>query len=190
MDTGAPEGRGGRRTGRWLAGAAVVAVLLVGIVVVLAADDDSPVGPGPSDGTGDPAGDVTIYQADGACRLGITGEPLPEPTTVSPADTFVESRVGTLVEGSLNGSQLYAVQVPGEVVTDLVGERVAEVDLERGTAQLWFQPDVVQVRWFTGSREACESFTVSVGGGTEDERRHAAVDLAERVRLPRELPAE
>ena len=76
------------------------------------------------------------------------------------------------------------------MVDDLVGERVADVQLERGTAQLWFQGgdgDPVQVRWFTGGQEPCESFTVTVGGGSEDANRHAAVDLAERVRLPSEL---
>jgi heat shock protein HslJ len=175
-----------RRSGRWLAAAAAVTVVLVGTVAVLADDDDSPVDAGPSVGTNDPAGDVTIYQAEGACELGIASDPLPEPANVSPADTFPQSN-GTLVEGSLNATQSYAVRVPGQVVTDLVGERVEDVELHRGTAQLWFQPDAVQVRWFTGSQERCDSFTVTVGGGTEDENRHAAVDLAERVVLPSEL---
>ena len=56
--------------------------------------------------------------------------------------------------------------------------------LERGTAQLWFGAEFVQVRWFSGSQEPCESFTVTVAGGTEDGNRHAAVDLADRVLLP------
>ena len=47
--------------------------------------------------------------------------------------------------------------------------------------------DFVQVRWFTGGQELCESFTVTVAGGTEDGNRHAAVDLAERVLLPSDL---
>src|SRR5204862_463824 len=87
----------------------------------------------------------------------------------------------TLVQGSLNTAQTYAVQVPGQVVIDLVGDRVEDVQLQRGTAQLWFQAGdthPVQVRWFPGSQEACDSFTLTVGGGTEDENRHAALEGA------------
>ena len=78
--------------------------------------------------------------------------------------------------------------MPGHVVDDLVGERVEEVELARGTASSGSRPgDFVQVRWFTGSQEPCESFTVTVAGSTEDGNRHAAVDLAERILLPSDL---
>jgi heat shock protein HslJ len=108
--------------------------------------------------------------------------------TVAPAETFVAGSTGTLVTGAFNDTQTFEVQVPGQVVTDLVGERVEDVQLHRGTGQLWFQADgAVQARWFTGSQEACESFTVTVRGGSEDANRHAAVDLAERVLMPSEL---
>jgi hypothetical protein len=190
-----------RRTGRWLAAAAVLA-LLVGTVAVLADDGDPTVDagdatPGSDDPAPDPStDDVTIYQADGACKLGMVGKALPEPAAVSPAETYSEAGdgepvVGTLVEGRLNEVQTYAVQVPGQVVTDLIGERVEEVQIERGTATLWFQSEgAVQLRWFTGSQEPCESFTVTVDGGSDDEDRHAAVDLGERVLIGNELPTE
>jgi hypothetical protein len=192
------------RPRRWIAAAGVAAVALLALgSVALLADGDSPVdtGPGTKSTAGPGDDEITTYQADGACKVAVVGEPLPEPATVAPAESFVEGTVGTLVSGALNDTQTYAVQIPGEVVIDLVGERVEDVQLERGTAQLWFRnlPDAsdpavaaggVQVRWFTGSQDACESFTVTVAGGTEDENRHAAVDLAERVRLPSQVPNE
>ena len=85
------------------------------------------------------------------------------------------------------GSQVAELHVPGVVLTDLVGERVEDVELERGTASIWFGPDFVQVRWFPGGQELCDSFTVTVSGGSEDANRHAAVALAERILLPSDL---
>jgi hypothetical protein len=177
-----------RRPARWVA-AAAVAMLIVGTIAVRATDDDSPLDTsnGP-DGTAAVA-DVEVFQADGGCKLGIKGEPPPVPAVTKPT-SHGGPGTGTQVRGWLNEAQTqtYSLQVPGEVVTDLVGERVADVQLERGTAQLWFRGDgAVQVRWFTGSQGPCESFTVTVGGGNEDENRHAAVELAERVVLPSEL---
>jgi hypothetical protein len=191
----AAAGAGGRRhRGRWLAAAAAV-VLLAGTAVVLARNDDSPVDSGPPAGDDHPANaKVTTYQAEGACKLGIVGEPLPEPTEVEAVDTFMvddagQPALGTNVSGALSATQLYSVQVPGEMVIDLIGERVEDVEIARGTAQIWFMATpAVQLRWFTGSQDPCESFTVTVGGGTEDGNRHAALDLAERVLLPSELP--
>jgi hypothetical protein len=190
--------RAPRRRGRWLAAAAAL-VLAAGTVAVLVRDDEDPVdtvpgGSGPAAET-----EITTYQAPGACKVGITGAPLPEPTRVS-AVVITEEAHATRIDGDLGPGQLFAVQVPGEVVTDLVGERVEEVQIRRGTAALWFQGEQVaardgrlarnpvQLRWFTGSQEPCESFTVTVDGGTEDENRHAAVDLGERVLMSTELP--
>ena len=92
-----------------------------------------------------------------------------------------------LVAHTMLGSQVAELHVPGVVLTDLVGERVEDVELERGTASIWFGPDFVQVRWFPGGQELCESFTVTVSGGSEDANRHAAVAFAERVLLPSDL---
>ena len=192
--------RAPRHRARWLAAAAAL-VLAAGTVAVLAQDGDDPVDTVPGGSDSGPASEteITTYQAPGACKVGITGEPLPAPTRVS-AVVITEESHATLIEGNLNPGQFFAVQVPGQVVTDLVGERVEEVQLRRGTAALWFQgeqvvaPDgrlarnPVQLRWFTGSEEPCESFTVTVDGGTEDENRHAAVDLGERVLMSTELP--
>lgn len=72
---------------------------------------------------------------------------------------------------------------PGIVVTDLVGERVEDVELSRGDAQMWLTDEFVQVRWFTGGQDRCDSFTVTASGGTESSQREAAVELANRVRL-------
>lgn len=181
------DGRAGCQ--RWLA--AAVAVLAVGAMAVLFHDDDEAVDTTPATEAPASTEDVAAYQADGAdCLLGIAGEPLPEPVTVSPAEDFSPDNVGTLVQGRFNDTQSFAARVPGQVVIDLVGERVDDVQLERGTGEIWFQggdADAVQVRWFTGSQEMCESFTVTVRGGSEDANRHAAVDLAERVRLAGEL---
>jgi hypothetical protein len=183
-------------TRRWLAAAAVGLLAIGTAAVVVNQDDTVDVGPGDPSRVTDDTEDVTVYQANGACQLGITGDPPPEPAAVAPAETFVAGTVGTLVSGDLNATQTFEVQVPGQVVTDLVGERVEDIELERGTAQAWFREraavdgsleSVVQVRWFTGRQEACESFTVTVAGGTEDENRHAAVDLAERVLVSSEV---
>ena len=95
----------------------------------------------------------------------------------------------TIAHATLGTDQVAEIHVPGLVVIDLVGERVEQVELQRGTADVWFGPDFVQVRWFTGSQEQCESFTVTVAGGTEDGNRHAAVDLADRILLESELGA-
>jgi heat shock protein HslJ len=185
----APVARPPRRYGRWIAAAAVLA-LVAGTVAVLAGDDgDDGLQTGTGTGTG--ASTLTTYQAGDACRFGITGAPLTDSTTVGFASP--DGTAGTMLVGHLNDVQEYAVHVPGHMVIDLVGERVEDVQLRRGTAQIWFQVvpnDAVQVRWFPGSQDGCESFTVSVEGGTEDENRHAAVDLAERVVLPSELEGD
>ena len=94
---------------------------------------------------------------------------------------------GQTIAHATLGSQVVETHVPGLVVDDLLGDRVEDIELKRGTAQLWFGSDFVQVRWFTGSQEPCDSFTVTVAGGTEDGNRHAAVDLADRLLLPHEI---
>jgi hypothetical protein len=179
-----------RHVGRWIAAAAVV-VLVAGTVAALASDDEAGVEARSGTPSTTTQPEPTTYQASGGCKLGITGEPLPHPAVTSFASP--DGAGGTMLVGQLNDIQTYAVQVPGEVVKDLVGERVEDIQLHRGTAQLWFQEgpnSPVQVRWVTGGQDGCETFTVYVEGGTEDENRHAAVDLADRLLVGHELENE
>lgn len=177
-----------RRPVRWLLGAAAASVAIGALVVTL--DDDGQRGGTAPQGRGSPtsgpAPAVVVYAAPGGCEVGILGT-LPGPVTEAPSDAVGDGAAGTKVAGALNATQRFEVQVPGEVVIDLVGERVGEVRLRRGPAEVWFQPAAVQVRWSTGSTDPCESFTVTVDGGSEDGNRYAAIELAERVRLPSEL---
>lgn len=180
---------GGPRRPRWLAaaGVAAVAVLAVGTVAVLLDDDDQAVDTTPV--TEPPADPATTIGGGDVCLVGISGDPIamaPGPADPPLFDTSGQPE-GQLVAHTMLGSQVAELHVPGLVLTDLVGERVEEVELARGTASIWFGPDFVQVRWFTGGQELCESFTVTVAGGTEDGNRHAAVDLADRVLLPSDL---
>lgn len=182
------EARRSRRPGRWLAVAAAAA-LAVGTLAVLVDDDDQSVDTTP--GT-DAAGPTTSIVGAEGCFYGVSGDPIvlvdgpADPPLFDPAG----QPAGQTISHADLGSQVAEVQVPGLVVRDLVGERVEEVELTRGTALVWFGADFVQVRWFTGSQEPCESFTVTVAGGTEDGNRHAAVDLAERILLPAEIGVE
>jgi heat shock protein HslJ len=183
-----PDRAPGRRPGRWLA-AAAVAALVVGTVAVLAADDDGQLDTAPGvTTTPTPMPTATppstVLGADG-CRFGITppADLLPGPPDPPIFDAKPQSADQTVVHKDFD-TQVLEIRVPGQVVIDLVGERVEQVELERGTADVWFGPDFVQVRWFTGSQESCASFTVTVAGGTEDGNRHAAVDWAERISLP------
>jgi heat shock protein HslJ len=182
-----------RRPGRWLAAAAAL-VLVVGTVAVVASDDEAPVDTGGSD-TGVGSEHVEVYQAEEACPIGIRGEPrLPDPA-LAPAEAGEAG--ATVVSGDLNPTQDYVVQAPAQVVRDFAGDRVEDVQLRRGTAQLWYHERpatdgrsgrAAQVRWFQDTQGSCDSFSITVVGGTDDENRHAAVELAERVVLERELP--
>jgi hypothetical protein len=184
-----------RHPGRWLAVAAAVA-LAAATVAAVADDDDQSVDTTPQattstteDGMADDG--LTIVGPDG-CRIGIGGEPVV--VDLGSAEPYRFPAVGSddqlVFHVPLGASQLAEVHVPGVVVIDLMGERVEDVELRRGTAQVWFGLDFVQVRWFTASQEPCDSFTVTVSGGSEDANRHAAVDLAERILLPDELETE
>ncbi|MDH4148074.1 MAG: META domain-containing protein, partial [Acidimicrobiia bacterium] len=114
----------------------------------------------------------------------LLGEGPADPPLFEPA---AQSDLQTIAHVALGTTQVAEIHVPGLVVIDLVGERVEDIELRRGTAQVWFGPDFVQVRWFPGGQDPCGSFTVTVAGGTEDGNRHAAVDLADRILLPAEL---
>ena len=168
---------------------AAVAVLAVGTAAALLADDDQSVDTTPTTEPPAATGDPTTVTG-GVCTVGVAGEPIvmdagpaADPPRFDPSGQPADQ----LVAHTMLGSQVAELHVPGVVLTDLVGERVEDVELERGTASIWFGPDFVQVRWFPGGQELCESFTVTVAGGSEDANRHAAVDLAERVLLPSDL---
>jgi hypothetical protein len=179
------DGDRARRPGRWLAVAAAVALVAGTVAVLESRGDDGQVDTTPEVTTTP----TTIIGSDG-CRFGITppADFLPGPPDPPILDARPHSADQTVVHKDLGG-QVLEIRVPGLVVIDLVGERVEQVELRRGTADVWFGRDFVQVRWFTGSQEPCASFTVTVAGGTEDGNRHAAVDWAERISLPSELEA-
>ena len=179
------------RRPRWLVavGVAAVAVLAVGTAAALLADDDQSVDTTPTTEPPAATGDPTTVTG-GVCTVGITGEPIvmdAGPAADPPRFDPSGQPANQLVAHTMLGSQVAELHVPGVVLTDLVGERVEDVELERGTASIWFGPDFVQVRWFPGGQELCESFTVTVSGGSEDANRHAAVAFAERVLLPSDL---
>jgi hypothetical protein len=177
-----------RHRGRWLAVAAAAA-LVIGAVAVLASGGDQAFDTTPATQP-TTASPTTVVVGDGAsCRFGVSGDPLALlPGSADPPlfDQSGQPGEATVVHARL-GPQVAEVQVPGLVLIDLVSERVEPVELRRGMADLWFGPDFVQVRWFGGAQEPCESFTVTVAGGDEDGNRHAAVDLADRLLLPSDL---
>ena len=183
-----------RRPVRWLA-AAAVAALAVGTVSVLTSSDDEQ-GLDTANRRESGAPPMTIGEAPG-CDLGLSIEP---GTVVAGGELVLRSGPAqpplfgsshqypeqTVAHADLGG-QVAELYVPGIVVIDLVGERVEQVDLARGTADVWFGPEFVQVRWFTGGQEPCESFTVTVAGGTEAANRELAVLLADHMVLGSDL---
>ena len=177
---------------RWLAVAALLA-LVTGTVAALSLDDGGDdVQTTPASTPGEGTTSTSIFPSEG-CFFAVSGDPIVltpgagDPPLFDPA--FQPEGV-TAAHGALGDAQVVEVQVPGVVVTDLVGERVEDVELQRGTASIWFGPDFVQVRWFPGTEEPCDSFTVTVAGSTEDGNRHAAVALADRLLLPTEIGVE
>jgi len=91
----------------------------------------------------------------------------------------VRSGLWTVTDGVLSAE----IQVPGQMVIDLVGERTEEVVLDEwGPATVWYQQGAVQVRSFPGLADAgpCDSFTVTVAG-PEAVARDFAVAVANEV---------
>jgi len=93
--------------------------------------------------------------------------------------TGVRSGLWTVTDGERTAE----IQIPGQMVIDLVGERTGEVVLDEwGPATIWYRQQDVQVRVFPGLADAgpCDSFTVTVAG-PEAVARIFAVDVANAV---------
>jgi hypothetical protein len=180
----APVPEAGRRhPGRWLA-AAAVAALVVGVSLAVVTDDDPGVTAG-SEGTTALTAPPPTYGVGTTCPFTLTGDPMQLRTGHVSDGPFkdADSANTTVMHGML-GDQPMEISIPGQLVIDLIGERVEDIELERGTAQLWLSNGFAQVRWFPGTDRPCDSFSVTVFGPNEDFNRHAAVDFADRVILP------
>jgi hypothetical protein len=194
------DGQDARRRPRWIAVAAVAAVLaLVASLTLL--NDDQKVDTVPPVRMPLPLVDVvpsvgTIASGSG-CPFGIAGGPVDmQPGSVAGRFATVG---GQGVAHILLGAQLAEVHVPGLERSGDEGWREEPIELDRGPAMVWLDGPVsasrdgagdlpfVQARYFPVGDEPCSSFTVTVDGGTEDENRQVAVDLAARVLLPAEL---
>lgn len=192
-----------RRSSLLAVAAAVAAVALVSALAIRPddqavhtgrADDDRRVAPGPTTTRPVPA-PATVVAGDG-CPFGIAGEPLVmERGPVDPSGPRFDAEPGQSIAHTVIGSQVAEVRVPGFTLHQPGGWRIEDIELARGPARLWLDGPpsgeegrpFVQVRWSSASDEPCGSFTVTVDGGTEEENRAVAVDLAERILLPEEL---
>jgi hypothetical protein len=192
--------RPGRRGPRWLAVAAVAAVLaLIGALAVL--DDDPTVDTVPSGLLPRPSvqvlPDVGTISSGSGCPFAISGEPVD--MQPGPGTGRFSTEGGQGVSHILLGAQLAEVHVPGFARTGREPRREELIELGRGPAIVWLDgPEsssregagelpFVQVGFYTGGDEPCSSFTVTVDGGSEEANRQAAIDLAERVLLPADL---
>jgi hypothetical protein len=192
--------RPGRRGPRWLAVAAVAAVLaLVGALTLL--DDDATVETVPSGILPRPSvqvlPDVGTIASGSGCPFAISGDPVD--MQPGPGTGRFSTEGGQGVAHILLGAQLAEVHVPGFARNGGDPRREERVELERGPAIVWLDgPEsssregagnlpFVQVSYVAEGDEPCSSFTVTVDGGTEDANRQAAVDLADRVLLPADL---
>jgi hypothetical protein len=190
----------GRRGPRWIAVAAVAAVLaLVGALTLL--DDDHTVDTVPSGILPHPSvrvlRDVGTISSGSGCPFGIAGDPVD--MQPGPATGRFSTEGGQGVAHILLGAQLAEVHVPGFARSGDERRREERVELGRGPATVWLDgPEsvsregagnlpFVQVGYYPEGDEPCSSFTVTVDGGTEDENRQTAVGLAERVLLPADL---
>lgn len=184
---------GRRRPVRWLAAAAVAALAVGSAVVLTSSEEDQGLDTANRRESGVPP--FTIGEPEG-CQLGLSIEPgtvmaggelaLRAGAASPPLFEVSQQRSQTVAHAEL-GDQVAELHVPGIVVRDLVGERVEQVELARGTADVWFRPEFVQVRWFAGGQEPCDSFSVTVAGGTEGANRQLAVELADHLVLGSDL---
>lgn len=182
-----------RRPSLWLAVAAVAALFaLVGALTLL--DDHQTVDTTPVTGVPSAPAPRTIV-TDHGCPFGIAGDPIVmQPGPVDPNAPRFTPEGGQSIAHTVLGSQVAEVRVPGFDLSNDAGWRMEDVQLDRGTALLWLNgppsgeqgKPFVQVRWFPGTQKPCDSFTVTVDGGTEDANRQLAIDLAARIVLPSE----
>jgi hypothetical protein len=137
------------------------------------------------------------------CPFGITGDSIvmergpADPINASPAEP------GQNIAHASIGSLTAEVRVPGRYLADTPSteiEAMEDIELARGPAKIWSPANYVdfpfvQVVGFSdlesflgaGSETPCSSFTVTVEGGTQDENRQLAIDLAQLIQLPSEL---
>lgn len=133
------------------------------------------------------------------CPFGVRGEPIVmNPGPVDPLSPRFNAEGGQGIAHAVLGSQVAEVRVPGFEVDNTDRRwRIEDFELERGTARLWLNGPpsglrglpFVQVGWFPDTGEPCDSFAVTVDGGSVDANRRTAIDLAERIVLPGELVA-
>jgi hypothetical protein len=194
-----------RHTSLWLAVAAVVVVLcMLGGAFALVGGDEDPVHTidvGPAPNTEVPP--VLVPQAPPpntivsgiGCPFGVSGNAL----EMVPGATllYFDPEPGQGIAHVFLGSQLAEVRVPGIQLNEDEWH-MEDVRLDRGAARLWLDGPAhgggrdlpfVQVSWLPETGEPCDSFSVTVDGGTVAANRRTAVDLARRIVLPGELLA-
>ena len=196
-----------RHTSAWLVVAAVVVLIALAGALVLYADDDDPVHTidvGPAPDTDAPG--VTVPQAPRpntivsgiGCPFGISAMHSrwsPDPAT--PLASRFDPDPGQGIAHVVLGSQVAEVRVPAMQLENEARWRMEDVRLDRGTARLWLDGPTsgggnlpfVQVRWLPETGEPCDSFSVTVDGGSVAANRRTAVDVARRIVLPGELLA-
>ena len=130
------------------------------------------------------------------CPFEIAGAPISmEPGPVDPGGPRFDAEPGQNIAHTVIGSQVAEVRVPGVTLENTEGRRLDDIELDRGPAKILLDgapsgeqgKPFVQVRWSSETEEPCSSFTVTVDGGTVDDNRQLAIDLAQRIRLPSEL---
>jgi hypothetical protein len=167
-------------------------VVLVGNQLTLTAGDTSARFFDPAARPPVPAeGDELVPSPGSACVVGIRGGrdrgwSLTPGGPLSPDDLWFGESAG--VPSGLwevtDGELIAKIQVPGQPVIDLMGERVEEVVLDDwGPATVWFRGDSVQVRAFPGHDDSgpCDAFTVAVTGPDEAANQAFAVAVADQV---------
>ena len=167
-------------------------VMLVGNQLTLTAGDTSARFFDPAARPPVPAeGDELVPSRGSDCVVGIRGGRdrewgLTPGGPLSPDEGWLDDRSGVrsglweVTDGELTAE----IQVPGQTVIDLVGERVEEVVLDDwGPATVWFRGGSVQVRAFPGRDDSgpCDAFTVTVAGPDEAANQAFAVAVANQV---------